>query len=119
MVGFVVFVVLAALFDSPSKLALVASVVVFNTVVKWGVYALSLGLGIALLGPVEGVSMADASLSAAPDVVVRLVVGNVIPAAVAALGGYVVSFRLVDRYADTAAEYIDDVGDRIPDPFDA
>ncbi|SFS01111.1 hypothetical protein SAMN05216559_2449 [Halomicrobium zhouii] len=116
-VGFLVFLVLAAVFDSMSKLALVASAVVFNPVVKWGVYGLSLGLGMFLLGPVEGVTMTDASLSAAPAVVLRLVVGNVILAVAVAAVSYVVSFRFIDRYADTAVEYIDDVSDHVTAPF--
>jgi uncharacterized protein (DUF2062 family) len=64
--GFIAFVVLAASVDRLSKLALVASAVVFNPVVKWGVYALSLSLGFFLLGPVKGVSVTDPSLNAAP-----------------------------------------------------
>ena len=52
--GFIAFVGLAAFVDRLSKLALVASAVVFNPVVKWGVYALSVSLGFFLLGPVEG-----------------------------------------------------------------
>lgn len=116
-VGFVVFFILATVFDSLSKLALVASAVVFNPIVKWGVYALSLGLGIVLLGPVEGVSMTDASLAAAPEVVVRLVVGNVILAVVVAVSSYFLSFRFVDRYADTAVQYIDDVSEHLTVPL--
>lgn len=96
--GFLAFVVLAAFVDRLSKLALVASAVVFNPVVKWGVYALSISLGFLLLGPVEGVSITSVSMNAAPDVVVRLVVGNVILAVVAAVPSYFISFEVVDRY---------------------
>lgn len=96
--GFVAFVVLAAFVDRLSKLALVASAVVFNPVVKWGVYGLSVSLGFFLLGPVEGVSMSEVSLTAAPDVVLRLVVGNLILAVLAAVPSYFVAHRVVDRY---------------------
>jgi uncharacterized protein (DUF2062 family) len=113
----VVFFLLASVFDSLSKLALVASAVVFNPVVKWGVYAMSFGRGVVLLGPVEGVTITDASLAAAPAVVLRLVLGNVILAVVVGVASYFVSFRFVDRYADTAVEVIDDVTDRVSTPF--
>jgi hypothetical protein len=96
--GFALFVVLAAFVDRLSKLALVASAVVFNPVVKWGVYALSVALGFFLLGPVEGVSMSEVSLSAAPEVVLRLVVGNTILAIVAAVPSYFIAYRVVDSY---------------------
>jgi uncharacterized protein (DUF2062 family) len=96
--GFIAFVVLASFVDRLSKLALVASAVVFNPVVKWGVYGLSVGLGFFLLGPVEGVSMSEVSLAAAPEVVIRLVVGNTILAIVAAVPSYFVAHRVVDSY---------------------
>lgn len=96
--GFIAFVALAAVVDRLSKIALVASAVVFNPVVKWGVYALSLSLGFFLLGPVKGVSVTDPSLNAAPEVVLRLVVGNVILAIVAAVPSYFIAYQVVDRY---------------------
>lgn len=96
--GFIAFVVLAAFVERLSKLALVASAVVFNPVVKWAVYGLSVGLGFFLLGPVEGVSMSEVSLNAAPEVVLRLVVGNVILAVVAAVPSYFVAYRVVENY---------------------
>ena len=96
--GFIAFVLLATFVDRLNKLALVASAVVFNPVVKWGVYALSVSLGFFLLGPVEGVSATDVSPTAAPAVVLRLVVGNVILAVVATVPSYLVAYRVVDRY---------------------
>jgi uncharacterized protein (DUF2062 family) len=97
-VGVLVFLVLAYVSDRISKLALFASVVVFNPVVKWGVYVASFTLGVVLLGPVEGVSVADASLDAGPDVIVRLLVGNTLLAIVAAVVGYLVVYRLAVAY---------------------
>lgn len=96
--GFIAFVGLAAFVDRLSKIALVASAVVFNPVVKWGVYALSVSLGFFLLGPVEGVTMSEVSLTAAPEVALRLVVGNVILAIVAAVPSYFIAHRVVERY---------------------
>lgn len=111
--GFVAFVVLAAFVDRLSKLALVASAVVFNPVVKWGVYALSLSLGFLLLGPVEGVSMTEVSLNAAPEVVVRLVVGNLILAVLAAVPSYFIAHQVVDRYRRDEAGLRKAVADRL------
>jgi uncharacterized protein (DUF2062 family) len=101
--GFVAFVLIAAVVDRLSKLALFASAVVFNPVVKWGVYGLSFGLGSLLIGPVEGVTFRTISLSAAPDVVARLVLGNVILAVVAAVPSYFLAYEFVETYGDTAS----------------
>ncbi|MFC5135827.1 MULTISPECIES: DUF2062 domain-containing protein [Haloferacaceae] len=115
--GLLVFVVLAWAFDRINRAALVASVVVFNPAVKWGVYAASFTLGVAILGPVPGVTPAevgDVSFAAGPEIVVRLVVGNVILAAVAAVPSYVVCYRLVEAYrardidvVETVTEVVD------------
>ena len=93
-VGLLAFLVLAIVFDRVSKLALFASVLVFNPVVKWGVYVVSFGLGVAILGPVEGVTLSDVSFSAGPQVVLRLLVGNLILAVIATIASYVVVYRL-------------------------
>ncbi|AUX07997.1 hypothetical protein AArcSl_0343 [Halalkaliarchaeum desulfuricum] len=117
--GLILFVVLVALFKSISKIALFASVLVFNPVVKWGVYAASFSLGTLLLGPVEGVTMTDVSLSAGPEIVVRLLVGNLILAVVATVLGYVVVYRLVVSYREQLEpleEAIEEVVDRTLDP---
>jgi uncharacterized protein (DUF2062 family) len=108
-VGFLVFFVIAVLFDRLSKLALLASAVVFNPVVKWGVYAASFGLGVTLLGPVEGVTTSELSLRAAPEVVLRLVVGNVILAVAAAVPSYFVAYRLVSTYRASEMDLFDSV----------
>jgi hypothetical protein len=42
--------------------------------------------------------MSDVSLNAAPEVVLRLVVGNTILAIVAAVPSYFVAYRVVDNY---------------------
>ncbi|MFP8951401.1 DUF2062 domain-containing protein [Natrialbaceae archaeon A-arb3/5] len=108
-VGLVLFVILAHVFGWVSKLAMFASVLVFNPAVKWGVYVASFALGSVLLGPVEGVSMTSASFSAGPEIVVRLVVGNLILAMIAMVVSYVVVHRLAVRYQSTGVgETIDE-----------
>ncbi len=112
--GLFVFVVIAFLFDRISKLALFASVVVFNPVVKWGVYAASFALGTLLLGPVEGATVSDISFSAGPEIVVRLLVGNLILAVVATVGSYVVVHRLAVAYERSqVGEIVDEVVDEV------
>jgi len=110
--GLLVFVVLAAVFDRVSKIALLASVVVFNPAVKWGVYAASFTLGVLLLGPLEGVSMTDVSFRAGPEIVARLLVGNLILAVIATVGSYTVALKLATRYQSTA------VGETIGEAFE-
>ena len=110
-IGLLAFVVLGWAFRRINHAALLASVVVFNPAVKWGVYAASFTLGVAILGPVPGVSPAEASLSAGPAIVTRLVVGNLILAVVAAVPSYVVCFRLVDAYRARELDVVEAVSD--------
>jgi uncharacterized protein (DUF2062 family) len=97
-VGVLAFFILAALFDRLSKIAMFASVLVFNPVVKWGVYGASYSLGTFMLGPAPGVSFDGVSLSAGPDILVRLWTGNLILAVIAASAGYVVGLRLINEF---------------------
>lgn len=99
-IGFLMFVALAFVFERLSKLALFASVIVFNPVVKWSVYGASYGLGVFLLGPVEVMSVSEVSLTAAPAVVHRLVLGNTILAVIAAVPSYFIAFRTIERYRE-------------------
>ncbi len=96
--GVLSFFLIVSVFGGVSKLALFASVLVLNPVVKWGVYGASFWLGSMLLGPVEGVSRADVSMSAGSEIVARLLVGNLILAVVFTLVGYVVAYRLTAAY---------------------
>lgn len=102
--GVLMFFLIAWLFERVSKIALFASVLVFNPAVKWGVYGASFTLGTVLLGPVEGATPTAPTLSAANDVVIRLVVGNLILAVAAAVPSYFVCHRVVKafRAADLA-----------------
>jgi uncharacterized protein (DUF2062 family) len=102
--GVLAFFVLAAAFERLSKIAMLASVVVLNPVVKWGVYGASYSLGTVILGPAPGVSFDGVSLSAGPDILVRLWVGNLILAVIAAAVGYVVGLRLVNEFRRRARE---------------
>ena len=96
--GLVLFVVLGVLFERLSKIAMFASVILLNPVVKWGFYAASFSLGTLLLGPAPGVSFEGGSLSAAPGILVRLWVGNLILATVCATLAYVISSRLITEF---------------------
>ncbi len=96
--GLLLFLLIISMFASVSKLALFASVLVLNPAVKWGVYGASFWLGSVIMGPVDGVTRSDLSLSAAPEIVSRLVVGNVILAVAFSLVGYVVAYRLMAAY---------------------
>ncbi len=97
--GLLLFFVLVYLFDWINKVALFASVVVFNPVVKWGVYALSFALGFAILGPVEGVSLSDRpGFSDGWGIVIRLLVGNLILAVIATVAAYIAVYRIATAY---------------------
>lgn len=108
-VGLFLFVVIAFLSDRVNKIALFASVVVFNPVVKWGVYAGSFALGVLILGPVESIGFTDVSLAAGPEIVARLLVGNFILAVIATVFSYAIVYRLAAAYRTTQlGEIIDE-----------
>lgn len=114
--GLLLFVVIVAVTDWVSKLALFASVVVFNPLVKWGVYAASFTLGVLLLGPVEGSAVADISLSAGPAIVARLLVGNLLLAVVATVVSYLAIYQLAVRYeAIEIVETVEELLEESPD----
>ena len=81
-----------------NRLALFASVAILNPVVKTGVYAVSFALGAFLLGPVPGLSV-----TAGPDILIRLLVGNTVIAVGFAAIGYVLALygvKSVRRHRD-------------------
>jgi hypothetical protein len=92
--------------------------IVLNPAVKWGVYGASFWLGSTLLGPVPGIGPAEVSLSAAPAVVIRLLVGNLILAVVFTIVGYAVAYRLTAAYQrrNGDPEPLTRVADRIREP---
>lgn len=102
--GVLMFFVIAYLFDNVSRIALFASVIVLNPVVKWGVYGASFWLGAEILGPVSGVSVTEISLSAGPQIVRRLLVGNLLLAVVFTVIAYFLGYRLTVEYRRRAGE---------------
>ena len=107
--GLLVFILLIAITDRINRIALFASVIVLNPVVKWGVYAASITLGFLLLGPVDGTIEGGVSLDTGTDVIVRLLLGNMILAVIATAIAYVAVHRLASRYQEQAREVIDTV----------
>ena len=102
--GVLLFFVIAYLFDDVSRIALFASVIVLNPVVKWGVYGASFWLGTQILGPVSGISVTEISLSAGPQIVRRLLVGNLLLAVAFTAIAYVLGYRLTVEYRRRAGE---------------
>lgn len=104
--GILAFFVLAVLFDRLSKIALFASVVVLNPVVKWGVYGVSYSIGRFILGPVPGASFGSLSpsLSLGLDVLSRLWLGNLILATVFAVVAYAAGLRAVRGFRRRARD---------------
>jgi uncharacterized protein (DUF2062 family) len=96
--GVLAFFAIAYLFENISKISLFASVIVLNPVAKWGVYGTSFWLGSSILGPVSGVTRAEVSFSAAPDIVTRLLIGNLILAVVFTVVAYFGAYRLTVEY---------------------
>ena len=113
--GLILFFVLAWAVNRINRIALFASVIVFNPVVKWGVYGSSFALGTTILGPVPGVSPTAVSLSAGPEIVIRLLVGNLILAVIATVIAYVAAYRLVAAYELNRVPIVDTVVDAIND----
>lgn len=105
--GLLLFVAVAYRYDRVSKLALFVPVVILNPLAKWGVYAASFWIGSHLLGPTPGVSRTAISFSAGPEIVLRLLVGNVVLTVVFATLGYVVVHRLVREYRRREIDLID------------
>ncbi|MFB6236571.1 MAG: DUF2062 domain-containing protein [Halopenitus sp.] len=105
----VVFLLLAWVSDRVSKVALFASVIVVNPVVKWGLYVASFAVGVAILGSVEGVVIADLSFQAGPDVLTRLFLGSLIIAVAVVVPCYALTHRSVLAYRRTDAAVVAEV----------
>ena len=117
-VGLGVFVVLAYLFDRINKIALFASVLVLNPVVKWGVYAASITLGFFLLGPVEGFDGGGVTLDDGYEVLIRLWLGNLILAAVATAIAYPLAYRMVTSYRERELDIVGTTVESVVESFD-
>lgn len=107
--GLLVMGALVYLFDSINKVALFGSILVLNPVVKWGVYAASIALGIVLLGPVEGIAAADVTAETGRAMLVRLWVGNTILAIIATAIAYPTVYRLSSAYQAPAQDVVEAV----------
>ena len=118
-VGVLVFFVLARIFAWVNRIALFASVVVFNPVVKWGVYASSFALGFFLLGPVDGFGVGDVpSTGDGSEILVRLLIGNTILAVVATVVAYLAVHRLVVAYNDRQMPVVEETVEQFVDELD-
>lgn len=111
--GLLVLAAAAAVVDRISRVALFASVLVFNPAMKWGVYGSSFWLGTVMLGPVADDTLTEVSFAAGPDVIARLLLGNLILAVVAAMLGYVLMLRLVHQYRRRDVE----IGEFVAEPI--
>lgn len=122
--GVLLFFAIAYLISSVSRIALFASVIVLNPVVKWGVYGGSFWLGSELLGPVSGISVTQISLAAGPQIVERLVVGNLILAVLFTVVAYFVGYRFTVEYRRRAGDVgvleraFERVAERLPSDVD-
>lgn len=86
-----------------NRLAFVAAIAILNPLAKGTVYVVSYIIGRVILGPVPGMTSSEVSLTAGPDVLLRLLLGNGIIAISLALVGYVVGrygVRAARRYRD-------------------
>lgn len=84
--------------ERANPLALSASIIILNPVVKGGVYVASYALGTFLLGSTPAEFSGNLSLSIAGPVLVRVLVGNVVLAALFAVVGYVVALYGIRMY---------------------
>jgi uncharacterized protein (DUF2062 family) len=98
-VGLAFFLVLSFVFRSMNKLALFASAVIFNPILKTGVWVISLALGFLVLGSVDGFAAGDVpTLSDGTAIVLRLVFGSILLAIPTAILAYAGMYRVVVAY---------------------
>ena len=117
----VVMVILASRVAWINTVALFSSGIIINPLVKWGIYAVSIPLGISLLGPIDGGVAVELSLSGNRPLLVRLVVGSVILAVVATAISYGLVRRMVVAYRRRHLTLVEEVADivvREIDPSD-
>lgn len=102
-----------------NKVAIFASGIVINPPVKWGVYAASIPIGVLLVGPIEGLELSEMSVDSGSEVLLRLVVGNLVLAVIAAVIGYLAVHRMVVGYRHRETEVVEKVVETALDEFDA
>lgn len=117
--GLLLFVYLSRTVAWINSVALFANAVVFNPPVKWGVYVLSVAVGVVLLGPVEAGTVADVTAgevsgAAGRELFLRLLVGNVVLAVLATPVAYAVVYRLALRYdASEVGEVVEEAAEEL------
>jgi len=89
---------IGARFERADRLALLAAMTIMNPLAKGTVYIAGFLLGVQLLGPVAGAGQADIGLDAGRAVLTRLLVGNLVLAAVFAAVAYLFAFRTATVY---------------------
>ena len=117
----VVMVILASRVAWINTVALFSSGIIINPLVKWGIYAVSIPLGISLLGPIDGGVAVELSLSGNRPLLVRLVVGSVLLALLATVISYGLVRRMVVAYRRRHLTLVEEVADivvREIDPSD-
>ena len=108
-----VMVALAARVAWINPVALFSSGIVINPLVKWGVYAVSVPIGVALLGPIDGGLSIDLSLSGNRPVLIRLVVGSAIIAVLGSLLSYWLVRGMVVAYRRREIDVIEELADAV------
>ena len=106
-------VALAARVAWINPVALFSSGIVINPFVKWGVYAVSVPIGVALLGPIDGGLSIDLSLSGNRPVLIRLVVGSSIIAVLGSLLSYWLVRRMVVAYRRREIDVVEELADAV------
>jgi len=108
-----VMVALAARVAWINPVALFSSGIVINPLVKWGVYAVSVPIGVALLGPIDGGLSIDLSLSSNRPVLICLVVGSSIIAVLGSLLSYWLVCRMVVAYRRREIDVVEELADTV------
>ena len=84
-----------------------------NPFVKWGVYAVSVPIGVALLGPIDGGLSIDLSLSGSRPVLILLVVGLSIISVLGSLLSYRLVRRMVVAYRRREIDVVEELADTV------
>ena len=114
----VVMVILALRVAWINTVALFSSGIIINPLVKWGIYAVSIPLGIYLLGPIDGGVAVELSLSGNRPLLIRLVVGTALLAVVATAISYGLVRRMVVAYRRRHLTVIEEVADIVVNEID-
>ena len=114
----ILMVILASRVAWINTVALFSSGVVINPLVKWGLYAVSVPLGIYLLGPIDGGLAVELSLSGNRPLLLRLVVGSALLAVVVAAISYGLVRQMVIAYRRRNLTVIEEVVDIVVTEID-